>query len=34
VALYSKLGFMDAPRPSDEPAATGTRYMEMHSPSA
>ena len=34
VALYSKLGFMDAPRPSDEPAATGTRYMEMHSPAA
>ncbi len=28
LALYAKLGFCDAGRPSDEPAAAGSRYME------
>jgi ribosomal protein S18 acetylase RimI-like enzyme len=28
VTLYLGLGFRDAPRPADEPAAAGTRYME------
>jgi len=28
IALYSKLGFREAPRPPDEPDAFGSRYME------
>ena len=28
IALYSKLGFADAPRPDDEPDPYGSRYME------
>jgi ribosomal protein S18 acetylase RimI-like enzyme len=28
ISLYLKLGFMDAPRPADEPTVAGTRYME------
>jgi ribosomal protein S18 acetylase RimI-like enzyme len=28
IALYEKLGFRDAPRPSDEPTAGGIRYLE------
>jgi len=29
IALYSKLGFLDAERPADEPDAHGSRYMEL-----
>jgi ribosomal protein S18 acetylase RimI-like enzyme len=28
IPLYLKLGFRDAPRPTDEPTVAGTRYME------
>jgi ribosomal protein S18 acetylase RimI-like enzyme len=30
IALYTKLGFRDAPRPTDEPDASGSRYMERN----
>jgi ribosomal protein S18 acetylase RimI-like enzyme len=29
VSLYMKLGFADTPRPSSEPEAPGSRYMEL-----
>ena len=29
ISLYVKLGFMDAPRPPDEPESSGSRYMEL-----
>ena len=29
IALYSKLGFLEAERPADEPDAHGSRYMEL-----
>ena len=29
IALYSKLGFLEAERPDDEPDAHGSRYMEL-----
>ena len=28
IALYTKLGFREVPRPPDEPDAFGSRYME------
>jgi len=28
IALYEKFGFRDAPRPPDEPAVAGVRYLE------
>jgi ribosomal protein S18 acetylase RimI-like enzyme len=31
IALYSKLGFQEAPRPADEPDAHDSRYMELRS---
>ena len=31
VSLYLSLGFHEAPRPPDEPAAMGVRYMERRS---
>jgi ribosomal protein S18 acetylase RimI-like enzyme len=29
VSLYLKLGFVEATRPADEPAAAGSRYLEL-----
>ena len=29
IALYSKVGFLEVPRPADEPDAYGSRYMEL-----
>lgn len=29
IGLYSKLGFLEAERPADEPDAHGSRYMEL-----